>query len=55
MYNISWRILERAFVGSAVNIKNEYLLSGFMGNESECFAFHAIRLAALRFIPHLPR
>ena len=30
----SLNILERVFVGSIVNIRNECLFSGFMGNES---------------------
>ena len=34
MYNFSRIILERVFVGSIVNIRNECLFSGFMGNES---------------------
>ena len=35
IYNFSRRILERVFVRRIVNITNECLFSGFMGNESE--------------------
>ena len=35
IYIISQRILGRIFVGIIVNIRNECLFSGFMGNESE--------------------
>ena len=34
IYYFSWSILERVFVGSIANIRNECLFSGFMGNES---------------------
>ena len=34
IYNFSLRILEGSFVGNIVNIRNECLFSGFMGNES---------------------
>ena len=35
IYNVYRRILGRVFVGNIVNIRNECLFSGFMGNESE--------------------
>ena len=31
IYNVSWRILERVFVGNIVNIRNEWLFQGSWG------------------------
>ena len=54
IYNFSQRILERVFVGNIINIRNDCLFSGFLGNESEhrtnklpenCFAVHTICLS----------
>ena len=59
-YFARW-ILEGIFVGGIVNIRNEYLFSRFMGNESQCgtnkshenrFAVHAICL--FRTAIHFP-
>ena len=65
IYNLSWRILERVFVGSIVNIRNECLFFWVHGEwivaRNKQIAREPLRgsrrfvCPALRFIPHEPR